>query len=167
MRVLWVIYVIIMVEDKNFRHLVRIANTDLDGNKSLLLALQRIKGIGFMFSNALCSVVGIDRFKKTGYLSDTEASKLGEAIANPDKFGIPVWLQNRRKDPETGEDGHLISSDLNFVQENDIKLMRKIKSYKGARHFAGLPLRGQRTKSNFRKNKGKGKGTLGVTRKKK
>jgi small subunit ribosomal protein S13 len=49
-----------------------------------------------------------------------------------------------------------------FTKDNDIKLMRKIKSYKGTRHSAGQPVRGQRTKSNFRKSKGK---VMGVKRK--
>ena len=51
---------------------------------------------------------------------------------------------------------------LSFTQDNDIKMMKKIKSYKGVRHILGQPVRGQRTKSNFRKNKGK---VLGVKRK--
>ena len=49
-----------------------------------------------------------------------------------------------------------------FTQDNDIKMMKKMRSYKGIRHSLGLPVRGQRTKSNFRKNKGK---VLGVRKK--
>ncbi len=71
------------------------------------------------------------------------------------KFGTPVWMLNRRKDLELGEDRHLITSDLTFTQDNDIKMLKKIRSYKGVRHILGQPVRGQRTKSNFRKNKGK------------
>ena len=54
------------------------------------------------------------------------------------------------------------TSDLRFIQDNDIKMMKKIKSYKGIRHMFRLPVRGQCTRSNFRKNKGKG---MGVKRK--
>ena len=82
---------------------------------------------------------------------------------NPKKFNIPLWLLNRRKDPETNEDKHLITDDIRFVQENDVKILKKIKSYKGVRHMHGLPTRGQRTKSNFRRNKGN---VIGVKRKK-
>ena len=71
------------------------------------------------------------------------------------KFGIPMWMFNRRKDRETGEDVHLLTNELVFSRENDIKRMRRIKNYTGARHSLGLPVRGQRTKSNFRPNKGK------------
>jgi len=52
--------------------------------------------------------------------------------------------------------------DLKFTKENDIKLLKKVKSYRGMRHALGLPVRGQRTKSNFRRNKGKA--SLGVKR---
>ena len=51
---------------------------------------------------------------------------------------------------------------MSFTQDNDIKMLKKIKSYKGIRHSLGLPVRGQRTRSNFRKNKGK---VMGVKRK--
>jgi len=72
-------------------------------------------------------------------------------------------MLNRRKDYETGEDKHLLSSDLAFTKDNDIKMLKKIKSYKGMRHAFGLPVRGQRTRSNFRRNKGK---VTGVQKKK-
>jgi len=52
----------------------------------------------------------------------------------------------------------LLGNDLELSTEFDIKRLRKIKSYRGIRHMAGLPLRGQRTKSNFRKNRRKGAG---------
>jgi small subunit ribosomal protein S13 len=71
-------------------------------------------------------------------------------------------MLNRKKDPEDNLDRHLIGSSLTFTQDNDIKMLKKIKSYKGLRQSLGLPARGQRTKSNFRKNKGK---VLGVKRK--
>jgi len=64
-------------------------------------------------------------------------------------------MLNRRKDYEDGTDKHIILGDLKFTKDNDIKRMKKIKSNKGYRHAWGLPVRGQRTKSNFRKNKGK------------
>jgi small subunit ribosomal protein S13 len=72
-------------------------------------------------------------------------------------------MLNRRKDYETGEDIHLLSSDLAFTQDNDIKMMKKMKSYKGMRHARGLTVRGQKTRANFRRNKGK---VAGVQKKK-
>jgi small subunit ribosomal protein S13 len=155
-----------MVDDKNFRHLVRIANTDLDGRKMIYMALQKIKGIGCMYANALCVAVGIEKSKTAGYLSDAEAAKLDEAIKSPTRFNIPSWMLNRRRDPETNVDMHVVTTDLDLMKDNDIKLMKKIHCYKGIRHSQGLPVRGQRTKSNFRKNKGKRGAPIGVIRKK-
>jgi len=147
---------------QELKYFVRISNTDLDGNKPILHALTKIKGVSFMFSNVVLGVAGIEKTKKTGYLTESEAAKIDEIIKEPSKFKIPEWLFNRKRDPEDGTDKHLTGTSLTFTQENDIKMMKKIKSYKGIRHMLGLPVRGQRTRSNFRKNKGK---VMGVKRK--
>ncbi|MBC7111537.1 MAG: 30S ribosomal protein S13, partial [Methanothermobacter sp.] len=96
-----------------------------------------------------------------GYLSDEEIERLEEAIKNPAKYNIPSWMINRRNDYETGEDKHLIESDLEMCLREDLNRMRKTRSYKGRRHELGLPVRGQRTKSTFRKGS-----SVGVRRKK-
>ncbi len=143
------------------KHLVRIANTDLDGNKLIAFALSKIKGVGVSFANAACRIAGIDVNKKAGMLTDAEVKKVEEVVKDPIKAGLPPWMVNRRFDAETGQNKHLLSGDLQFTIENDIKILKKIKSYKGIRHILGQPVRGQRTRSNFRKNKGK---VMGVRR---
>ncbi len=147
---------------QELKYFVRIANTDLDGNKHIHLSLTKIKGIGFMFSNAILNAANINKTKKAGYLNDEEVAKIDEIIKEPLKFKMPSWLFNRKKDPEDNSDKHLTGANLTFIQDNDIKMMKKIKSYKGVRHSLGLPVRGQRTRSNFRRNKGK---VMGVKRK--
>lgn len=144
-----------MEQKQDFRHLVRIGNTDLDGNKHTYLALTRIKGVGFPLANAICNIAKLEKSKKIGDLKEQEIQLLDDVLKNPSKYSIPVWMFNRRSDPEDGKDKHLVTSDLIFAQESDIKMMKKIKSYKGIRHMLGLPVRGQRTRSHFRKNKGK------------
>jgi len=148
---------------QNYKHIVRILNTDLDGAKSIKNSLRKIKGIGFIFANAICNLSGVDRDKITGELTEEEIKKLENTIKNPLKSGIPVWMVNRRRDYETGEDIHILTTDLTYTKENDIKRLKKIKAYKGVRHMFKLPVRGQRTKSNFRPTKGKVH--LGVSRK--
>ena len=143
---------------KDFRHLVRIANTDLKGEKTIIIALKSIKGVGVNLGNAICGSAKVDKNKKVGNLSDEEIQKIENVIKSPSKFGIPSWMFNRRKDMETGLDKHLVTNELIFSKEQDIKLMRRIRCYKGMRHALGLPVRGQRTRSNFRKNKGKAMG---------
>jgi len=148
----------------DFRHIVRIINTDLKGEKKILMALQKIKGISFMLSNFICYSAKINPDSITGKLSNDDVLKIENVIRNPAKYNCPSWMMNRRKDYETGQDMHLLTTDWDLTVDNDIKRMKKIRSYKGVRHMIGQPVRGQRTKSNFRKNKGKV--SLGVNRNK-
>lgn len=139
--------------EDNFRYIVRITNTDLDGKKQVFMALQKIKGVNFMFSHAICEVLKLDKKKKTGNLTDKEVESLNDALKHPEKYKIPEWMFNRRKDQETGKNIHLVGTDLNYTVENDIKNMIRLRIYRGVRHSFHLPVRGQNTKSNFRKSK--------------
>lgn len=149
--------------DKKFNHIVRIANADLEGGKPVSLALTKIKGVGRMYANMVCFLAKIDKDVKAGYLSDEDVDKINDVLSNPSKYSTPEWMLNRRKDPEDGEDKHLVSSDLTFTNQNDVRRLQRIRAYRGFRHQAGLPSRGQRTKSNFRRNRGK---VVGVRKKK-
>lgn len=153
-----------MAEQKpNFKHIVRIANVDVQGNRPTRIALTQIKGIGINLADIVCVCAGIDKTEKVGNLKEEEVKKLNHVVDNLAEQGIPAWIFNRRKDYDTGKDMHLLTGNLTFYKENDIKRMKKIKSLKGMRHQKGLPVRGQRTKSHFRKNKGK---VVGVAKKK-
>ncbi len=138
-----------------FKHLVRIANTDLDGKKTIVYALKDIRGIGVPMANAICKLAGINTAQKTGDMSDADVKKLDDMVKNAEKQELPSWLLNRRHEPETGKDRHVINNDLVFTKDIDIKMLKKTKSYRGVRHSLGQPTRGQRTRSNFRANKGK------------
>ncbi|MEM2956132.1 MAG: 30S ribosomal protein S13 [Candidatus Pacearchaeota archaeon] len=143
-------------EKKRTEVLVRIFSTDIPGNFSVYHGLTKIKGISWAMSNAICNALKIDKQKKIAQLSDKDIEKITNFIHSP---SIPEWLLNRRKDEETGESKHLLTTDLDFARESDIRKMKKIKSYKGWRHALGQPVRGQRTKSHFRKGT-----TMGVMR---
>jgi len=147
--------------EKEMRHLVRIANTDLDGTKPIYSALTQIKGVSWSFANMICNLLKVDKKSQVGYLEDKTIEQLDGFLKDAQKHGAPSWMLNRRRDLETGNDMHLLSADIDFVVDNDLKRMKMIKSYKGVRHIQGLPVRGQKTKSNFRKNKGH---VLGVKR---
>jgi len=135
--------------------IVRILSKDIEGGMTIYAGLTKIKGISWSVSNAICVVLDLDRKRKIGSLTEDELKKILDFIKNP-KF--PEYLLNRRADFEEGLDKHLVSSDLELRKEFDIKRLKKIKNYRGFRHMSGLPLRGQRTKSNFRKNRRKGAG---------
>ncbi len=134
--------------------IVRIASTDVDGSLPVFKALRRIKGVGFMFSNAVCQVNNIDLNEKIGALNQDKLKSIENTILNPEK--LPKWLLNRRKDQDTGNDLHVTTAQLKLRKESDIKNLQKIKSNRGLRHQWGLPLRGQRTKGHFRHGKSVG-----------
>ena len=144
------------------RQIVRIINADIVGERQLHMALTQVYGVGHSLSTAICNVLKMEIYRKVGTLSNEEVKKIEDVIKNPISYKIPSYLLNRRRDPETGKDHHVISSDLKLTQEFDIKRLKKIKSYRGIRHAQGLPVRGQKTRSNFRKGK-----AVGVSKKKK
>ncbi|MBU1136580.1 MAG: 30S ribosomal protein S13 [Nanoarchaeota archaeon] len=150
------------MKDKKEIHLgesiIRILSTDIPGNKNIYSGITRIRGISWSLSNAICNKLKIDKNKKISELSKKEIEDISKFIKSSD---IPEFVLNRRKDFESGKSEHLIGTELELKEEFDIKRMKKIKSYKGVRHITGRPVRGQRTKSHFRKNK-----TLGVSAKK-
>ncbi len=153
--------------EQKLKHIVRIVSTDLEGSKPVKQTFLKIKGVSHAMINAICSVTSLDKDKKTGSLTDEEVKKIEDVITNPTKHEIPVWMVNRQCDRDTGDDLHLTASDLRLRKEFDLKRLMKIKSRRGLRTSVGLPARGQKTKSNFRKKKGRGGRTLGVKTKKK
>ncbi len=140
---------------------VRVLATDIDGSRTLLVGIARIKGVGHNLAKAILSKMDLDAGKKLVDLSDEEIDKIEKAIEDPSSLGVPAWMLNRRKDLDTGKDIHISTSDLTFKVKEDLDLMGEIKSYKGLRHAKGLKVRGQRTAST-----GRGTTAMGVKRKK-
>jgi len=136
---------------EDIKEIVRIAGTDIKGDKNLLHSLTRVRGIGIMFSNALLHIADIDPNRKAGTLTDTEVKKLEEIVADPKKYNIPDWMLNRRQDYTSGNNKHLVSNDLIMYLREDIMRLRKIRAYRGIRHERGLKCRGQKTKSTGRR----------------
>ena len=153
------------MQEQELRLIVRVMNKDIDGKLPLYRALMKIKGI----SHRMARIIAYAFEKKhnfpydelLGNLPEDMDKKLEEIINSPDKFGIPAWACNRRKDFETGKTTHHVMVDLDFDLRKDLERMKKIKSYKGVRHMHGLPVRGQRTRSSFRKRGA----TVGVVKK--
>ena len=135
------------------KEIVRLGGTDLDGKKRVVYALTGIKGVGFTFAKALVFVAKIDPSKKLGELSEKEIEKLEEILKNPEKFGIPTFLFNRRKDYKSGKDIHLIGADVDIAKKFDIQRLIELKTWRGLRHAAGLPVRGRRLRGTFRRGK--------------
>ena len=143
------------------KQIIRFAETNLDGRLPVSTVIRSVRGVGFIFGNAVSHVSGLGE-KKMGDLSDEELKHLENIIMNPAKYNIPSWMFNRKKDPLSGEARHLSVSQLELATRMDINEMKKLRTYKGVRHGLGLPVRGQRTRSSFRKS---GK-VVGVSKKK-
>ncbi len=136
--------------ETEIRTIVRVINTDLDGEKPLFYALQKIKGISYSMSKAICKIASLDPKQKLGSLDARGIEKIETIIKDPIKFGVPVFLVNRKKDIETGKDLHLTGSDLDVARKFDIQRYINLKTYRGWRHMMGQPVRGQSTRSSFR-----------------
>jgi small subunit ribosomal protein S13 len=144
-----------------FKGIVRIFGTDLDGEKNVALALTGIRGIGTMMARGIVHTIGVDPTEKLGNLTDEKVAEIENVVKNPQEYNVPAWMLNRRRDYTTGEDLHLVGADLIMSLREDLNRLRKIRSYRGIRHELGLPVRGQKTKSSFRTGR-----SIGVSRKK-
>lgn len=135
-------------EEAHEETLIRIFGNDLAGSKNAYTGFTKIKGVSWSISNVLCKKLSIAKKTKIGDLSKEQIDKIESLLSG---LNIPDFLKNRQKDPETGESRHILTNELDVRKDFDIKRLKQIKSYKGIRHSFGLPVRGQRTRSHFRK----------------
>ena len=124
--------------------MARIAGVDLPREKRIEVALTYIFGVGDSSSKQILAEAGVSPDTRVRDLTETEVSKLREAI----------------------ERGHQVEGDLRRQISMNIRRLMEIGSYRGLRHRRGLPVRGQRTRTNARTRKGPRR-TVGVRRKKK
>jgi small subunit ribosomal protein S13 len=136
-------------KDENFQYIIRIANTDIDGNKNIIHGLTSIKGVGMHIATLIADTSGVDTKLKMGDLSEAQIEKIRKAIEDLETTA-PSWMLNHRKDYETGKNMHLIGTEIDTRLRDEINIMKKIRSYRGIRHERGLPVRGQRTRANNR-----------------
>ena len=148
-----IVFIYTMAEKVNHAELIRVLSTDIPATMSLRFGLARIKGISVMFANAMCVVLNLDKNKKIAELTEDEIKRIEDFLSNPNKEGIPTWLLNQQKEYETGENLHFAGKDLDFNLLKTKRRLFKLKTNRGLRLKQGLPVRGQRTKANFRRSK--------------
>ena len=123
--------------------MARISGVDLPKNKRIDVALTYIYGIGFTTSDKILEATGVAPSTKVHELTEADVSRLRQEI-----------------------DAHYtVEGALRAQRAADLKRLMEIGSYRGMRHKAGLPARGQRTRTNARSRKGP-KRTVGLGRKK-
>ena len=149
---------VIKHENANFKYIVRIVNTDLDGEKTVIIAIQGVKGVGNRVADIIVKKAAVSRNEKIGNVSDEKIEAMEKLISTYAEFA-PSWAINRQNDLETGDDMHIVGIDQDVMLKDDINRMKMIKTYRGVRHETGQKVRGQRTRSNGRTGL-----TLGVMR---
>ena len=112
--------------------MARIAGVDLPRRKPIWIALTAIYGVGRKTSVEICQKAGIDITRKSDALSDQEVARIRQVIT----------------------DGYRVEGDLRRDVSLNIKRLMDLGCYRGLRHKKGLPVRGQRTRTNARTRKG-------------
>ena len=112
--------------------MARLSGVDIPNNKRIEIALTYIFGVGRKSATDICKKASVEPAKKAGDLTDEEIGKLRRAI----------------------ESGYQVEGDLRAQVGMNIKRLVDIQCYRGLRHRKGLPVRGQRTKTNARTRKG-------------
>ncbi|RXW17083.1 hypothetical protein EST38_g8770 [Candolleomyces aberdarensis] len=132
---------------QQFQHILRLLNTNVDGKRKIMYALTEIKGVGRRYSNLVCKKADVDLNKRAGELNSDELERIVTIIQNPTQFKIPTWFLNRQKDIVDGKNYQILSNSVDSKLREDLERLKKIRAHRGLRHFWGLRVRGQHTKT--------------------
>nr|XP_045625085.1 40S ribosomal protein S18 isoform X2 [Procambarus clarkii] len=150
-----------LVVPEKFQHILRLMNTNIDGRRKVMFAMTAIKGVGRRYSNIVLKKADIDQSKRAGEMTEEEVEKIVTIMSNPRQYKIPDWFLNRQKDIKDGKYSQVMSNNLETKLREDLERMKKIRAHRGLRHFWGLRVRGQHTKTTGRRGR-----TVGVSKKK-
>jgi small subunit ribosomal protein S18e len=150
-----------MVFPENFQHILRVLNTNLAGEQNIMYSLTSIKGVGRRYSDICLKKAEVDKRKRAGELTEEEVRRVINIMQNPLQYKIPKWFLNRQKDVKTGTYSQCVANDLNNKLREDLERMKKMRLHRGIRHYWGVRVRGQHTKTT-----GRGGKTVGVAKKK-
>ncbi len=117
----------------------RLLGVDIPNDRKAVISLTYLYGVGSKTARDLCHKAGIDKDKRARDLTDEELSRLANIL----------------------ERDYVVEGPLRRQIQQNINRLRDIKSYRGIRHRVGLPVRGQRTKTNARTRKGPKKTVAG------
>lgn len=174
-------------EKTNFQYILRLLNTNVDGKQKIMYALTRIKGVGRRYANLVCKKADVDLTKRyvlfpvflrasdcrdddtdsksvkfsAGEITVEELERIVTIIQNPTHYKIPGWFLNRQRDITDGKDHQVLANGLDSKVREDLERLKKIRCHRGLRHYWGLRVRGQHTKTTGRRGR-----TVGVSKKK-
>ena len=111
----------------------RLVGVDIPGEKPVAVALTYIYGVGTTSARVICDVLDVDARKKAHELTEDELSRIAAYV----------------------DKNFIVEGELRRLEASNIARLRQINCYRGIRHRRGLPVRGQRTRTNARTRKGK------------
>ena len=142
-----------------------------------MYALTKIKGVGRRYSNLVCKKADVDLNKRFGFpglemkpstdshsageLTSEELERIVTIIQNPTQYKIPTWFLNRQRDIVDGKDSQILANGVDSKLRDDLERLKKIRAHRGLRHYWGLRVRGQHSKTTGRRGR-----TVGVSKKK-
>ncbi|VTJ71950.1 Hypothetical predicted protein [Marmota monax] len=150
-----------LVIPEKFQHILRVLNTNIDGRRKIAFAITAIKGVGRRYAHVVLRKADIDLTKRAGELTEDEVERVITIMQNPRQYKIPDWFLNRQKDVKDGKYSQVLANGLDNKLREDLERLKKIRAHRGLRHFWGLRVRGQHTKTTGRRGR-----TVGVSKKK-
>jgi len=134
----------------DFKHIIRMSNTNLNGKRMIPHALRQIKGLGLRMATMVTKKANVDPNRRAGTLNNTELELIADIIAFPMKYKIPEWMMNRKKDPKTGKTEYVTTIGWDNKIREDLERLKKARAHRGVRHHYGFRVRGQHTKTSGR-----------------
>ena len=101
------------------------------------------------------------QINSAGDLNSDELERIVTIMQNPAQFKIPTWFLNRQRDIVDGKDSQVLANGVDSKLREDLERLKKIRAYRGLRHYWGLRVRGQHSKTTGRRGR-----TVGVSKKK-
>jgi len=96
-----------------------------------------------------------------GDITSEELERIVTIIQNPTQYKIPTWFLNRQRDIVDGKDSQVLANGMDSKLREDLERLKKIRAHRGLRHYWGLRVRGQHSKTTGRRGR-----TVGVSKKK-
>ncbi|KAK3841317.1 MAG: ribosomal protein S13 [Linnemannia gamsii] len=152
---------LLVPEKGQFQHILRVLNTNVEGKTKIMFAMTNIKGVGRRYANLVCKKADIDLKKRAGELTNEELERLVTIMQNPTQYKVPQWFLNRQKNFTDGKYTQLLANGLDNQMREDLERLKKIRAHRGLRHYWGVRVRGQHTKTTGRRGR-----VVGVSKKK-
>ncbi|KAF9346869.1 ribosomal 40S subunit protein S18B [Mortierella sp. AD094] len=152
---------LLVPEKGQFQHILRVLNTNVEGKTKIMFAMTNIKGVGRRYANLVCKKADIDLKKRAGELTNEELERLVTIMQNPTQYKVPQWFLNRQKNFVDGKYTQLLANGLDNQMREDLERLKKIRAHRGLRHYWGVRVRGQHTKTTGRRGR-----VVGVSKKK-